>query len=257
MRFPAAALVLALASASPGRADELTIVSKVTGNDGAPRTSTTYVSSSKMRSAEGDGDMIVEFATGHMLFLDNKKKQYWETSAEEMKTAMAAMNAQLEAAQKQMEQQMANLPPAIREKMAAMTGGSGMLPAVKVEKSGTTRTVAGYSCDSYLMTMGESMRTEMCSTKDIPWPAQAYDARNALAGMGPANKGLSKMIEEMKKIQGFSLSETTTAKFMGKTITSSREVTEVKKGPVADSVFALPAGYKKVDSPFSKLAQKK
>ena len=34
---------------------------------------------------------------------------------------------------------------------------------------------------------------------------------------------------------------------MGKTTTSSREAVEVKQGPVDPSVFALPAGYKKVD----------
>jgi hypothetical protein len=30
------------------------------------------------------------------------------------------------------------------------------------------------------------------------------------------------------------------------------EATEVKKGPIPDSAFAIPAGYKKKDSPFNK-----
>jgi hypothetical protein len=55
------------------------------------------------------------------------------------------------------------------------------------------------------------------------------------------------MAEEMKKIQGTSLAETTTMKIMGKTTVTSKEAVEVKQDPVPESVFAIPAGYKKVE----------
>jgi hypothetical protein len=43
---------------------------------------------------------------------------------------------------------------------------------------------------------------------------------------------------------------------MGHTTTSSTEVTDVKKGPVPDSAWAVPASYKKVDSPAAKMMKK-
>jgi len=64
-------------------------------------------------------------------------------------------------------------------------------------------------------------------------------------------KSMAQMIEEMRKIKGFTLADQTTFSMMGRTMTTASEATEVKKGAIPDSAFEVPAGYKKVDSPFA------
>jgi hypothetical protein len=60
------------------------------------------------------------------------------------------------------------------------------------------------------------------------------------------------MFEEMKKINGFPLSLAMDMDMgMAKTHTLT-EATEVKKGPIPDSTFDIPAGYAKKPSPFKK-----
>ncbi len=73
----------------------------------------------------------------------------------------------------------------------------------------------------------------------------------------PMFKGMAKVAEEMKKIQGFPLARTTEFQMMGKSTTTSSEAIEVKQGPVPASAFEIPAGYKKVDSPMAKMGAKK
>jgi hypothetical protein len=75
------------------------------------------------------------------------------------------------------------------------------------------------------------------------------------AAFGPMMKGMSKMAEKMKEVQGFTLAETTTIKMMGRGSDTSKEAVEVKRGPIPADAFAVPAGYKKVDSPMLKMGQ--
>ena len=99
-------------------AADVTIHYKLT-EDGQPKgTSAQYVSSEKLRMEQPDQDMIVEFATGKMTFIDKKKNEYWEVTRAELVSA-------LETSQKKMDESMAKVPPAMREKMAAMMGGGG------------------------------------------------------------------------------------------------------------------------------------
>ena len=68
----------------------------------------------------------------------------------------------------------------------------------------------------------------------------------------PMFQGLAKLTDEMKKIQGFSLADSTSMKMMGKDMQTSREASEVKKGAIPASTFdvaAIAPGYKKVASP--------
>ena len=68
----------------------------------------------------------------------------------------------------QMEQQMAALPPAVREKMQQMTGGG----AVTVTK-GVTKKVAGYDCQDYDVSMGGLATMHLCATTAIAPPSPA------------------------------------------------------------------------------------
>lgn len=240
----------------PVAAEDLTIVFKETGGNGAGATTAQYYTSAKMRHNQGDHDSIVEYATGKIIFIDNKKKEYWEATAAEFEAQMKKMNAEME----KMNAQMANMPPAVREKMEQMMGGGG---AVTVTKGGTKK-IAGYDAQQYTVAMGQMMTMETWNTTALKLPVPEIDVKRfaSLAGntMGqmannPMFKSMAKLGEEMKKIEGIALATNTTFKMMGKTNVTSREATEVKPGPVPDSVFGIPADYKKVDSPLAKMGK--
>ncbi len=264
-RLPlAAACALALAAASVPRAggEDLTLVFKSTSKSGAS-TSTSYFSSEKMRTGDAEHEMIMEYGPGKITSIDHKKKEYSEITLDEMEAAMKAAAAKMEAASKQMEQQMANMPPAMKEKMQAMMGGGA--GAVTVTKGGT-RQVAGYSCQDYTIAMGETLTTKLCATTALQFPAPNVDYRKftsfassagAMAN-NPMFKGMSKVADEMKKIEGITIAEATSFKMMGHSQETSREATEIKKGPIPASAFDLASiakGYKKVPHPMTQMKQ--
>jgi hypothetical protein len=178
-----------------------------------------------------------------------------------MEAAMKAAQAKMEQANAQMEQQMASMPPAMRERMQQMMGG--VASSVTVTKGGT-RQVAGYTCQDYTMAMGQAMTTKVCATTALKFPAPNVDYRKfaSFAGAGaamannPMFKGMGKMVDEMKKIEGFTIAEATSMKVMGRSMDSSKEAVEIKKGPIPASAFdvaQVAKGYKKVPHPVTKM----
>ena len=256
----ACAVSLAAARVPAASAEDLTLVFKTTSKDGS-LTSTSYYSSEKMRTGDAERDMIVEYGPGKITSIDHKKKEYSEITVAEMEAAMQKATAKMEEANKQMEQQMAAMPPAAREKMEAMMGG--ITGAVTVTKGGT-RQVAGYSCQDYTIAMGQSMTTKVCATTALAFPAPNVDYRKftglaSSAGslaQNPMFKGMSKVADEMKKIEGISIAEATSLKVMGRNIDNSKEATEIKKGPIPATAFdvaTIAKGYKKVPHPMTQM----
>jgi hypothetical protein len=259
-RHTLAAACAAALFAAPVLAEDLTLVFKTTGS-GTTGTSTSYYSTEKMRSGDADRETIVEYGPGKITSIDHKKKEYSEITLAEMEAAMKAASAKMEQANAQMKEQMASMPPAVREKMEKMMGGGASL--VTVTKGGT-REVAGYSCQDYVVAMGESMTTKICATTAIQFPAPNVDYRKYASFAGnaaamannPMFKNMGKMAEEMKKIQGLTIAESTSMKMMGKSFESSKEATEIKKGPIPAAAFdvaAIAKGYKKVENPVMKM----
>lgn len=256
----ACAAALFAVSAAPAAAEDLTLVYKTTsgGNTG---TSTSYYSSEKMRTGDAASETIFEYGPGKIVSIDHKKKEYSEITLAEMEAAMKQAAAKMEAANAQMQQQMAQMPPSVREKMEKMMGGAA--GAVTVTKGGS-REVAGYTCQDYMVAMGESMTTKVCATTALKFPAPNVDYRK-FASLGssfgtmannPMFKSMSKLADEMKKIEGLTLSETTSVKAMGRSMDSSKEAIEVKKGPIPASAFdvaVIAKGYKKVPHPVTQM----
>ncbi len=255
----ACAMVMAAASA-PGAAEDLTLVFKSTGKQG-PSTATSYYSTEKMRTGDAENETIVEYGPAKIISIDHKKKEYSEITLAEMEAAMKQAAAKMEEANKQMEQQMAAMPPAMREKMQQMMGGAAA--SVTVTKGGS-RQVAGYSCQDYTIAMGETMTTKLCATTALAFPAPAVDAKRfasfatsagAMAN-NPMFKGMSKMADELKKIEGVTIAEATSVKVMGRSMDTSKEAVEIKKGAIPASAFdvaVIAKGYKQVENPIKKM----
>jgi hypothetical protein len=261
LRAPAFGAVF-LAVSVAAAAEDLTIVSKVTRDGAAPTTATSYLSSERARMVQPDGqEAMVEIGTGQITVLDGRKKEYFvitRADMDQMKTRLTQManSPEMQRAQEQMK----NLPPEVQKKMQGMMGGAGGLD---VQKTGTTRKIAGYTCENWTITLGTFSKTEQCLTTELPVPVQAWTAyrdfadsmRGMMAAMGPMGKSMADAATKMKDMKGFPLALTTSSSMMGRSINASTEVVEVKKGAIPASAWAIPEGYKKVDNPMLKAGQ--
>jgi len=258
VRFATSAVSLAvLLAALPAAAEDLTIVFKTTtGKESS--TSTQYLTAARMRTNGAEQDSIVDFAAGKLIQVDHKKKQYSEITMDELEAAMKSAAAEMEKAQAQMAEAMKDMPPAMREKMGGMMGGAAAAASVT---KGATRTIAGYACQQYTVAMGSAINMELWNTTALKLPMKpgefARMGRYAQSfASNPMFQQMSKLGEEMKKVEGFTLADRTRTSIMGKTMESSREAVEIKAGAVPDSAFQIPAGYKKVDSPMKSMGKR-
>ena len=229
------ALVLAqLTLCLAATAEDLTVVSTVTPSKGSPTTSTQYISDTKIRTSDGKFDTVMDISTGGMIHIDHKKKQYFETSLEEMQAAFAEVNEMLEG-------------------NPMLTKMLGQATEVQVEKLTGSREIAGYTCHPYRLTIGQNFEFEVWTAPDLALPYEYYDARKFVhAAAGPVAGRFEKMYDEMKKLNGFPLLTKMDTKMMGMKLGVVTEATEVKAGSIEASVFDPPAKYKKKKSPYQK-----
>jgi hypothetical protein len=251
MRVLVLASLLCISAAS---AEDLTIVANVTRNGEAAGTQTSYLSEGRVRMAQAEGpELMLDNTTGNMTMIDNKKKEYSVVTPEDLKAIMAKMQEQ----SKKMEEQMKNLPPQAKAMMEKMGGGG----SATVAKTGPARKIAGYSCETWTISFGEVAKTEQCLTSELSVPAQAWSRykefaeqmQGMLHAMGGRGAGVQSLKDKMSGMQGYPLSAVTNVKVLGKSSSTSTEVTEVKKGPIPASAFEIPAGYKQVESPMKKM----
>jgi hypothetical protein len=226
--------LLAALTVSYAAAEDLTIVSSVTtGKKGKTTTATQYIESDRIRTSDGVNDTIFDVASGRMIHIDHKKKEYWETSLDEMREQFAELNRMLEE----------------NPMMATMFGAA---TEVNVRKGSETREIVGYVCDQYSLSIGK-LQYELWAARGLKAPAQYYDgAKLVYVAMGPMAGRFEQLYEEMKKIEGFPLRSELDSKLMGMNIHSVSEATEVRKGPIPPGTFDPPAGYKSKKSPYEK-----
>jgi hypothetical protein len=240
MRNPVLTAVLATSMALGGLAyagdDDLTIVSKVMQGKGAPSTSTQYISAGRVRTSNPENDTMFDASTGRIVMVNHRKKEYFEFTREELAAQMKQLEAQMQQAGPMMEKMM-----------------GGAIGDVVVKKAGTSRKVAGYDCEDYSVSMGEGLRYDVCAAPALTPPMHYYDAmKSPFATMGPLAQRFEKTFEEMKKIKGVPIAMHSSIKIMMVKSDITSEATEIRKGPIPDSTFEVPAGYKKKDSPFKK-----
>jgi hypothetical protein len=261
MRVPIRSLAaVAIAFAVSAAAEDLTIVAKVSRDSGPAGTSTSYLSSDHVRLVTGDGNEIIsDLKTGDATMIDHKKRQYFTVTRQDMEQLQARMKQAMNSPEMQRAQeQMKNLPPDIQKKMQAAMGG--IASSVTVQKTGTTRKIAGYNCQDWTISFGQISKSEECLTSELPLPAQDWQSyqeftnrmRGMTGAMGPMGKMVTELQEKTKEMKGFPLAKTTTASFMGRSMTTTTEVTEVRKGAVPASAWQVPSGYAKVDNPMLK-----
>jgi len=250
-------LLLAAALAAPAayaKGTALTLSYATTTARGGKRDVTMYLDGKKAAfDIHGEGanarnaTLIRDGEGKRFITLNHAKQAYAVISDEQAKQFREGLEARKEA----LRAQLAQMPPAQRERMEEMLDRSGthqgLAPKYTFKKKGTSRKIAGFTCDDYTVTEGKRVDGEGCF---IPWKkagisvkdleGQLKQVSEGLGGGGRA--GLSGMEADIgtsfpglpayrKRVdeQGNPLSETT--------------LTKLDKGKVPAKVFEIPKGY--------------
>jgi len=233
-------------------ADDLTVISSVTAHGKPYDIDTSYISGDHIRHSESKGtDVIIDLKTGTMTNINEKKKTYFLITKQDLETMQARMAERMN-------------DPKMKQAMTMMQGlGSSMASSTEVKKTGVSRKVAGYACDEWLISMGGMMTMTECVTNDLKYPVQSWSAmtdfnesmRKSMSGFGPNAKASADYAEKMKSIKGFPVATSSTVEVGPMKIARSTEVTEVRRDPIPESTWQVPAGFSQVENPMLKSLQ--
>ena len=245
-----------LAAALPAVAEDLTIVSKSTMNGKPLKTQTSYLASDHTREPSGDGEeRIIDFKADRTLTLNNKTKTFYVTTRKERDDIAAEQQRQMSSLATKNQKGMKDVSVGDQKKASAAIGS--LVGEIDVRKTGTTRKIAGYTCENWMLSFGQLSTTETCLAPEIQIPAQptqmthgeAEAVKSTLAILGPLANAGTEMAEKMKNMKGYPLASMVTISAGGMKITSGSEVTEVKRGPIPASTWEVPPGYSKIENP--------
>lgn len=221
---------------------------------------TVYVDGGHMRMEnpgrnEREDAVVVDAAGKRVIMIDDKNKTYMEMTQEDRQR----MRAQVEAMRAQMQERMKSMPPQQREKMEAMMGpAAGQKPRDWTYKAlGQKKTINGISCEMYQVTEDGKPREEDCIA---PWSAGlvkkddfaaiAKFAQEMLADVGAQGRARAEggaMIARLEKAPGMPISRVPLE--ADGTRGEEEQIKSIKRGPVAASLFAIPAGFTKKELP--------
>src|SRR5450432_168260 len=180
-------------------AEDLTVVSSVITNGKPGGSDTNYISGDHIRHSQSQGtDVIIDLKTGTMTNINEKKKNYFVMTKQDMETMQAKMAERMS-------------DPKMKQAMAMMQGmTSSMASSTEVKKTGVTRKVAGYACEEWLIDMGGMVSMTECVTNDLKYPVQSWaaladfqESMRKSMNFGPSAKSGADYAEKMKSIKGF------------------------------------------------------
>jgi hypothetical protein len=248
VRTACAAGVLLTGAASAFAGEGVLITQRITMGTGQ-QTQQIQIEKDRVRaemSAVGKQVVIFDAAKQLVYVLNVDRKTYSELTkaqADQLGGAVQGMMSQIQAS-------MANLPPEQRAQMEAMMRGRGMgmASAAKPEykKTGTDH-VGKWTCDKYEGTANGQKVSEVCTVD----PSALGLSANDVQMLRQFATFFQKLIS-----QGIGMTDMSNPSFSGvpvRTISTSGSVTsewtDVSKQNFADTLFAIPADFKKEDFP--------
>ena len=137
------------------------------------------------------------------------------------------------------------------KKMAEMMKGmaQGMMGSMKINVTETaeTKMVGSWNARKYIIDMDMGMmkaKSETWASPDLKVDFNAYiTMANAMMANMP---GFDKLVQEMKKVKGVVVYQTTKSKVMDQDMTSTMELLEYTDKSAPAGTYDIPAGYKKV-----------
>jgi hypothetical protein len=191
---------------------------------------------------------ILRLDTERMMFVDYGKKTYYEMTFADMEKLMAGVNEQMKAMRKQLEA----LPEEQRKMAEQMMGGHGTgapEPKFAAKSTGERKTISGYSCTKYVLTMDGKDDAIVWVTKDVKipeamWKQMGKDMEvfaKKIAAMTPGGK--SSIVERARTlVDGFPIRTERGDDYV-------TTVTTIEQKNVPPSEFEVPAGFTKEQPP--------
>lgn len=220
---------------------------------GGKQTQESFALSKRMKIVQTGGDrggtvMIVRLDKELIWMINPEKKTYSEITFDELqqmvekgKERMAAMKARMK-----------EMPEEQRKMMEKMTGG--MDEPIDVKKSDETKKIAGHECTKLTAFRGGEPFMTMWIAKDVKeFKSLMADWKESSERLSSIGSSFMKGIGDIyKNIEGFPME--TSLSMMGHNLTTTVTSIEVKWMP--PSVFEIPDGYSKVDSPMKGAMQR-
>jgi hypothetical protein len=208
--------------------------------------------------AEGSGRMSIIFRDETLWMVSHEEKSCQTIDKE----AMEQLSAQLGGVMKQMEAELAKLPPeqrAMMEKMmksrmpAGMSGGGTAGPPRRIEV-GAVDKVGEYSCTLHTLFAGDDKVWEICAAAEKALPGAASEALGAFRAMsrfadqlretlqqGPLADMISTPFHEMNEVNGFPVR---VRSFERGRVTNETTLKSIVNKDLEAAVFDVPDGYK-------------
>lgn len=155
-----AAILLMAGSAHAGTVMES--LNKDLAGNRAESTTTTYAQAGQMRVEPGTNDGFLIFKNDTLYSINNKDKNYLVMDRATMKKMIDQINPMM----KQMQEQLAKMPPEQRAQMERMMGkkipGMGPASVQEVRKTARTGKIGGYSCNYVEVAEDGVVANELC-----------------------------------------------------------------------------------------------
>jgi hypothetical protein len=133
---------------------------------------------------------------------------------------------------------------AMAEVMKGVVQGMMASMSVNVTDTGETRKIGAWSCRKYLIDTNLAMmqsRAEAWASQDLKVD---YDVYFTLANsMMAAMPGFEKVVEQMRKVKGVIVQQTSVTKVMGQDMTVTTELVEYAQKDAPAGTYQLPVGY--------------
>ena len=218
-----------------------------TAPDGSKQTEIFYVENNKWKvDSQDSGSIIFDLDKGVMMIIDHQSKTVYAGDP-------AELSGMQDAAMKEMEEQLKNMPPEqramVKQMMEKQMGGesiSSKSVAVEVRKTAEKSTVAGYAVQKHEIRVGGKHREDVWVTSKISLAdevdmdkLQKFMESMSVGGMEEAAYNNSPEYFGLFR-QGFPLK--TVIIMPGGNVVS--EAVQVEKKDIPASEFSVPSGYK-------------
>ena len=219
-------------------------------------TSYTEGARSRMDQSSADGSFSIIFLDDEFLYIDHGQKNYMVMD----EAMLEGLSQQINEAMKEMEAELANLPPEqramVEEMMKGQMGGMGMdmhIPVLEVREIGSDR-YESYDCTLVEMLEDGIRIQEICSV-DFSEVDGSEDLRDSFVRMATllnklydsipfAGEGIRNPMEMLDELKGFPVRavEFENGKAVRQTVLESSKDMDID----ADT-FELPSGYSRID----------
>ena len=218
-----------------------------------------YIDAGKLRIDSGEGTskkstMIFDQAKQVMWMIDHSRGSYMEMTAADVQQ----VKQQLDGAMKQMEAQLANMPPEQRqmiEKMMKQKMGMGRIPSITVRVKSRGEKVGSYVCTLYeVLSDGRRIHEVWVapSGQGLLKEAELQTFRAMAEFFEPLRQGARQSgwgLSGTEQMEGFPVRW---LEYKGDRVVSEWETTKAERKALESSLFTLPPGLKKQKMPMGR-----